>query len=150
MTIKEELKEYCRRCLNDVRISEFEDYISCTKHKWACKRFLKDISEEENSSEYPFFFSEDEAQKIIDWFELLRHSKGILSGKPINLTSWQKFILCQLYGWRRKKDGLKRFKKLFAEVARKNAKSQMISGIMLYEISVSATRNGEVYEAWFI
>lgn len=148
MTIKEELKEYCRRCLNDVRISEFEDYISCTKHKWACKRFLKDISEEENSSEYPFFFSEDEAQKIIDWFELLRHSKGILSGKPINLTSWQKFILCQLYGWRRKKDGLKRFKKLFAEVARKNAKSQMISGIMLYEISVSATRNGEVYEAY--
>lgn len=148
MTIRDELKEYCRNCLEDKRVSEFEDYISCEKHKNAVKRFLKDIDAEENDAAYPFFFSEEEAEKIVSWFRLLRHSKGILAKKPIELTVWQKFILCQLYGWRRKKDGLKRFKKLFVEVGRKNAKSQMIAGVMLYEIAVASTRNGEVYEAY--
>ncbi len=148
MTIRDELKEYCWNCLEDKRVSEFEDYISCEKHKNAVKRFLKDIEAEENDADYPFFFSEEEAQKIVSWFRLLRHSKGILAKKPIELTVWQKFILCQLYGWRRKKDGLKRFKKLFVEVGRKNAKSQMIAGMMLYEIAVASTRNGEVYEAY--
>ena len=148
MTIREELKDYCQKCISDVRISEYEDYISCTKHKQAAKRFLKDIAEEENSPTYPFYFSEEDAKNIVEWFRMLHHSKGVLAGQPIELTIWQKFILCQLYGWRRKKDGLKRFKKLFVEVARKNAKSQMIAGVMLYEIAVSATRNGEVYEAY--
>lgn len=148
MTIREELKDYCQKCISDVRISEYEDYISCTKHKQAAKRFLKDIAEEENSPAYPFYFSEEDAKNIVEWFRMLHHSKGVLAGQPIELTIWQKFILCQLYGWRRKKDGLKRFKKLFVEVARKNAKSQMIAGVMLYEIAVSATRNGEVYEAY--
>lgn len=148
MTIREELKDYCEKCISDVRVSEYEDYISCTKHKQAARRFLEDIAEEENSPAYPFYFSEEDARNIIEWFQMLYHSKGVLARQPIELTIWQKFILCQLYGWRRKKDGLKRFKKLFVEVARKNAKSQMIAGVMLYEIAVSATRNEEVYEAY--
>lgn len=148
MSIREEIKEYCKNCLTDTQVSDLEDYISCQKHKYAVKRFMEDISKEEKDKDYPFYFSEKDAQNIVDWFSLLRHSKGVLAGTPIILTPWQKFILCQLYGWRRKKDGLKRFKKLFVEVARKNAKSQMVAGIMLYEISVSATRNEEVYEAY--
>ena len=32
--------------------------------------------------------------------------------------------------------GCKRFHKLFVEVGRKNAKSQMIAGVLLYEIAV--------------
>ena len=93
-----------------------------------------------------FYWDDQEAQKIIKWFSLLRHSKGVLAGKPIKLTEWQQFHLCQLYGWRRKEDGYKRFKKSFIEVARKNAKSQEEAGVALYEISVQATKNKEVYE----
>ncbi|MCD8148842.1 MAG: terminase large subunit [Clostridiales bacterium] len=148
MSIREELKEYCRLCLDDVRVSEYEDYISCKKHKFAVRRFMRDIEKEETDPGYPYYFDEDAAQNIVDWFALLRHSKGVLSGQPIRLTIWQKFLLCQLYGWRRKEDSLKRFKRLFAEVARKNAKSQMLAGVLLYEIAVSSTKNDEVYEAY--
>lgn len=81
-------------------------------------------------------------------FALLRHSKGVLAGQPIILTDWQKFRICQLYGWRRKKNGYRRFKKSFTEVARKNAKSQEEAGIALYEISVTATKNNEVCEEY--
>lgn len=147
MTVLEELIDYSNKCLNDVRVSEYEDYISCKKHKWACKRFLDDI-ERSKTEECFFYWDEDEARNIVDWFSLLRHSKGELAGKPIVLNSWQKFVLCQLYGWRIKDTGFKRFRQMFTEVGRKNAKSQMLSGINLYEISVSSKKNNEAYEAY--
>lgn len=145
--ILDELISYCDLCLKDVRVSEYEDYMSGQKHKWACKRFLRDVKRAK-SKDCPFYWNEEEAQKIVDWFSYLRHSKGVLAGQPIILTKWQKFLLCQLYGWRMKSSDYKRFHKLFCEVGRKNAKSQMIAGVILYEISVSSTRNGELYEAY--
>lgn len=145
MSILFDLKFYADKCLSDKQVSEYEDYVSCKKHKWACQRFLNDVNRI-GDEDFPYVWNEKEAEKIVDWFALLRHSKGILAGKPIILTPWQKFILCQLYGWRHKKTGFKRFKKSFVEVARKNAKSQMEAGVALYEISVQAVKNHEVYE----
>lgn len=138
MTVKNRLIRYATDCISG-------KIISCKKHKQACTRFLRDVKREE-CGEASFYWDDQEAQKIIKWFSLLRHSKGVLAGKPIKLTEWQQFHLCQLYGWRRKEDGYKRFKKSFIEVARKNAKSQEEAGVALYEISVQATKNKEVYE----
>ena len=135
------IKKYAKNCISG-------EIISCKKHKWACERFLKDAEQFENNPDYPFYWSEESAQNIVDWFALLRHSKGVLAGQPIILTDWQKFRICQLYGWRRKKNGYRRFKKSFTEVARKNAKSQEEAGIALYEISVTATKNNEVCEEY--
>ena len=137
----ENIKKYAKNCISG-------EIISCRKHKWACERFLKDAEQFENNPDYPFYWSEESAQNIVDWFALLRHSKGVLAGQPIILTDWQKFRICQLYGWRRKKNGYRRFKKSFTEVARKNAKSQEEAGIALYEISVTATKNNEVCEEY--
>lgn len=138
MTVKNRLIRYATDCISG-------KIISCKKHKQACTRFLRDVKREESGEAF-FYWDDQEAQKIIKWFGFLRHSKGVLAGKPIKLTDWQQFHLCQLYGWRRKEDGYKRFKKSFVEVARKNAKSQEEAGVALYEISVQATKNKEVYE----
>lgn len=138
MKILNEIKAYARDCLNG-------KIISCKKHKWACERFLKDVEKMETGT-WKYYWDEEAAGNIIDWFALLRHSKGILAGQPIELTEWQKFRLCQLYGWKNKDNGYKRFKKSFTEVARKNAKSQEEAGVALYEISVMATKNEETYE----
>lgn len=145
MTYREELERYAKRCLSDVRISDDRDYISCQKHKWACERFLNDLNKSKQES-FLYYWDEEEAGKIVKWFSYLRHSKGILAGKPIELNEFQKFYLCQLYGWRNKKTGLKRFKKSFIEVGRKNAKSQMEAGQSLYEISTQSVKNNESYE----
>lgn len=119
--ILDSLVEYAHQCLQDVRVSQYEDYLSCKKHKWAVKRFLNDIKRA-RSPACPFEWNEEEAKKIVDWFGYLKHSKGVLAGQRIRLTKWQKFILCQLYGWRMKSTGYKRFHKLFVEVGRKNAR----------------------------
>ena len=143
MTIKEELIDYANRCLAG-------EEISGKKHKWACIRFLQDCKKEDaknvQANVWPYHWDEEEASKIVDWFAMLRHSKGDLAGQPIRLTDWQKFNLCQLYGWREDLTSYKRFKQSFIEVGRKNAKSQMEAGVALYEISVMATRNEENYE----
>lgn len=143
MTIREELIDYAEKCVSG-------EEISGKKHGWACQRFLRDCQKEEAANvlaeEWPYYWDEVEAEKIVEWFSMLRHSKGDLARQPIVLTVWQKFNLCQLYGWREKATGYKRFKQSFTEVGRKNAKSQMQAGVALYEISVMATRNQENYE----
>ncbi len=140
MTCLEEITKYAHDCLGD-KIS------SGQKHKWACQRLLNDI-DRIGSDDFPYIWDEERAANIVKWFALLHHSKGDLAGTPIILTSWQKFRECQIYGWRHKDTGFKRFKKSFTEVGRKNAKSQMEAGEALNEISEQATRNGEVYEIY--
>lgn len=137
MTIKEELISYATKCIAD-------KIVSCEKHKWACDRFLKDI----DRKDWNYYWDETEAQKIVKWFGHLRHSKGALAGKAIVLIDWQKFFLCQLYGWREKNTGRKRFKSSFVEVARKQAKSQMQAGVILYEMSAQSVKNSEIYETY--
>ncbi|MGL4573021.1 MAG: terminase large subunit domain-containing protein, partial [Clostridium sp.] len=149
MTVLEEIIQYAKYCLEDKYINEYEDYISCEKHKWACQRLLNDLKKQDLNvlkEEFPYYWDEEEARKAVKWFTYLRHRKGVLAGKPITLNSWQKFCVGQIYGWRRKEDGLRRFTKSFTEVARKNAKSQLESGIALYELSYGSTKNNELYE----
>lgn len=148
MTIKDELIKYCKDCLADRRESEYVDYISGQAHKWACQRFLNDIKNYDNNPDSPYFWDEKQANAIVVWFHNLRHSKGILAGKPIDLTLWEKFIVCQIYGWRRRDNGLRRFRRSFVEVARKNAKSQLEGGIALYECAVTSSKNQEVAECY--
>lgn len=81
-----ELIQYANDCINDV-------IISGKKHKLACKRFLKDIERVESDDTFFFYWNEQEAEKIIRWFTLLRHSKGVLAGQPIILTTWQKVYI---------------------------------------------------------
>lgn len=140
MTIKEELIEYSNDCISD-------NIPTCKKHKWACMRFLRDV-ERSASAECHFYWNESEAKKIVDWFALLKHSKGILAGQFIRLTTAQKFSLCQLYGWRRKKDSRRRFNKSYQQKGRKNAKSQEEAGIILYEMAYGSTKNHEIYECY--
>lgn len=139
MTLLEELIEYANDCINGREVS-------CQKHKWACMRFLNDVEQMNTNPAYPYTWNEEKAAEIVKWFSLLRHRTGILAGQPINLTAWQKFRHCQLYGWRQKDNGRKRFTKTFTEVARKNGKSQEEAGIALFEIAVESSRHGEIYE----
>lgn len=110
-------------------------------------RLLRDI-ERIGTEEFPYIWNEDKAQSIVDWFKYLRHSKGVLAGQPIHLTTWQKFCLCQIYGWVHIETNRRRFRKSYKQVARKNAKSQEQAGVALYEMSVTATKNHEVAETY--
>lgn len=55
----ENIKKYAKDCISG-------EIISCKKHKWACERFLKDAEQFENNPDYPFYWSEESAQNIVD------------------------------------------------------------------------------------
>lgn len=133
--------DYAEKCVSG-------EIISGQKHIWACKRLLRDWERAQKDPAFPYCWDESHAERIVQWFKLLRHSKGALAGSPILLTDWQQFFLCQLYGWRRKDNGRRRFRYSFVEVGRKNAKSQMEAGVNLYEASVTASQNGEINECY--
>lgn len=140
MSHLEDIKQYARSCLAD-------KIPSGKKHKWACQRFIDNLGRV-GTADFPYIWSEENANKIVTWFSLLKHSKGVLAGTPVRLTAWQKFRACQIYGWIHRETGKRRFKKSFTEVGRKNSKSQMEAGEALYEISIQATKNMETYEVY--
>lgn len=138
-SIKEDLIEYCNRIL-DGRI------IACKKHKWTCERFLNDLDKStKNLEEFPYRFDELEAQRAIDWIEEFKHSKGELAGTKIKAHIFIKFILANVYGWININTGYRRFKRMYEQVGRKNAKSQTLAGITTYELAPYGVLGSEVY-----
>lgn len=93
----------------------------------ACLRHLNDLANPDSA--YTYF--PDKVRNTIDFLEMLPDVK---TGKTYPLARFQKFIISSLYGWRKKSDSsVRRFKKAMVSVARKNGKTILIAGILLYE-----------------
>jgi phage terminase large subunit-like protein len=95
----------------------------------------------------PYRFDENAAQRVIDFFQFLRHSKGEWAGKVLELAPWQQFIVWSLFGWKKKSDGMRRFREAYIEVARKNGKSTLLAGIGLFMLFGDGEGGAEVYTA---
>lgn len=109
--------------------------ICCEKHKWACLRFRKD-----HAATYApgsrFIFDWKKVEKVLKWARLFEHTKGILTGKPIELHISQVFVVANIYGFYYRETGYRRFQKFYFQVARKNAKSQLLAVLLTYELMV--------------
>jgi phage terminase large subunit-like protein len=137
MTIKEELIQYTKDCINDTKHC-------CQKHRWACERFLRDISRE-GTDEFPYIFDDAKAERFYKWASLHKHTKGVLVNTPIIFTPIQRFIFGNIYGWIHKDTGYRRFTKAYWQVGRKNAKSQSLGLVGDYELMALGEDNSEVY-----
>lgn len=137
MTIKEELIQYAKDCINDTKHC-------CQKHRWACERFLRDISRE-GTDEFPYIFDDAKAERFYKWASLHKHTKGVLVNTPIIFTPIQRFIFGNIYGWVHKDTGYRRFTKAYWQVGRKNAKSQSLGLVGDYELMALGEDNSEVY-----
>lgn len=98
------------------------------KIQLAIDRHKSDI-EKSKEVDFPFYYDPKYAKNIIRFISMLPDPK---SGKPNKLALFQKFILGMLWGWRRKKDNTRRFRKAYLSLARKQGKSLIVSGIALY------------------
>lgn len=126
------------------RVDKYADNVAkgkitaCKKHIWACKRFKKDFSNEN------FTFDKVELLKFYLWSRQFKHRAGVLKNQVIELTDFQLFIIANLFCWKRKDNGYRRFRKAYIQLARKNAKSQLLSLIASYECFLS-DEQAEVY-----
>jgi phage terminase large subunit-like protein len=137
MTLLEVLIDYSERVLEG-------EIIACQKHKWACQRFLRDVKRQ-GTEEFPYIFDEKKAIRFLKWMTYFKHSKGVLAGEYIDPHEIQIFIFGNIYGWVHKDTGYRRFKKAYWQVARKNAKSQSLALVGLYETIANDESASEVY-----
>ena len=123
--------------------------------KWvilACQRHLDDLRRSQKPrTRWQYVFDEAKAARICTFIEVLPHIKGkwalVKAGETnhITLEPWQCFILCNIFGWVRKTDGKRRFRRAEIRVPRKNGKSILASGIGLFMFAADGEPGAEVY-----
>jgi len=125
---------YARRVVDGVEVAgKFE--------RLACKRYLNDLARQ-GTPEFPYIVNEKAGNRECQFIELLSHIKGewakpiYVDGRityaKIRLEDWQVFIEFNLFGWVHMETGLRRFRRSYEEIARKNAKSTRVAGRQLY------------------
>ncbi|CAI0853912.1 terminase large subunit [Serratia fonticola] len=138
------------------------EIVACELVKLSCQRFLNDLKV---GPERGITFSEARAQHILNFYKFVPHVKGALAGQPIELMDWHIFILINIFGFIiplvdentgevvLRNDGsgrpvmVRRFRTAYNEVARKNAKSTLSSGVGLYMTGADGEGGAEVYSA---
>lgn len=110
----------------------------------ACRRHLDDLK---NGAARGLRFDEDRANHALNFFPaVLRLSGGDFEGEPFHLHPAQQFIIGSLFGWLNK-DGYRRFRVAYIEMAKGSGKSPMLAGIGLYGIIGDKEPRAEVYSA---
>lgn len=97
--------------------------------KKACQRFMSDLKRDD------IYFDEVEATKIVNFAErycCLWEDKW--RGEPVSIKPWMAFFLQQIYGWFRKETGLRRVRKVYVQIAKKNAKSTLAGVVSIYHL----------------
>lgn len=92
-------------------------------------------------------FDAKAADLVVEFFEeCLHHVKGEKAGELFILEKWEKAILGNLFGWKRP-DGTRRYREALLYVAKKNGKSALAAGIVLYLLCVEQEPGAEIYSA---
>lgn len=117
--------------------------LACEFVKKAVRRNQEDRKRYKDHGLYAF--SESEGNRVCKFIELLTHTKGALAGQKIKLEPWQVWILSTIFGWRRRSDGGRRFRRVYIEVPRGNGKSCLSSGVALYCLLADREPGAEVY-----
>lgn len=106
---------------------------------WACERHFADLQRDD------IYLDLEEVAVHLDFFKLLKHWKGKWSGTAIELEMWQMFIQGSIFGWKRRLDGLRRFRESYVEIPRKNGKTTIGGGTGIYGLALDGEQGAEIY-----
>lgn len=111
----------------------------------ACERHLRDLKERDRRG---LVWRWDLAADVVDFFaRCLRHGEGEHVGKPFVMLPWEVFITGQLYGWRQRTNGARRFRTAYIEEAKGAGKSPYVAGLAIYEIARGHVEGAEIFSA---
>ena len=126
---------------NYVKAVQSGEWVAGKYQQLAVDRFVNDLKRTDLK------FNIEEGERWCKFFSLLKHSKGKQHlNKPFILEGWQVFLIMNIYGWQ-KLDGLRRFKNVYIEIARKNGKSTLVTGMGLGALLIDREATPEVYSA---
>lgn len=107
----------------------------------ACQRYLDDWKRDD------LYFDWKAVKKFVAFSSSLKHFKGEFAGRPIDLESWQIFIVANVFGWKKKATGKRRYTYADVFVPRKNGKTTFAAVLALYCMMLDGESGAEVYAA---
>lgn len=147
-------KTYCESASEDANFCPVTNYaldvleskiLTGIPVRQACQRHIDDL-ERSFDGNLEYEFSRDRANHVFKFFEVYcKHSKGEWAGQPVTLEPWQKFIVGSLMGWVHQVRETRRFTLSYTQIARKQGKSLLSSGLMLYLFMIDNEPGAEVY-----
>lgn len=119
---------------------------ACRWIKRAAERFLDDLKAARARNSV-FVYSKDHAESAIQFIELLPHVKGEWARRreTLRMEPHQIFVLVNLFGFVRRLDETRRFRRAYLSVSRKNAKSTTASAVGLYMLCGDGEPGAEIY-----
>lgn len=119
----------------------------------ACKRHLDDMDDKG----FPYIFDACEAEYHIDLANQMTIGEGMSAAK-LKTRGFQNFIIGSLFGWRKKRSKLRRFREAYIQLARQNGKSFLagelcndfatFSGYQYGRIFCTATKQDQANIVW--
>ena len=138
--------EYAKLIVSGKKICGHSEYL-------ACKRHLDDMKRKD----FEYIFDVEEAEFHIDSANMLTIGEGT-KAQPLKTRGFQDFILGSLFGWRKKKSKVRRFRESYIQMGRKNGKSFLggamcndvatFSGYKYAEIYIAATKQDQANIVW--
>lgn len=108
----------------------------------ACKRHLDDMSRKN----FPYKFDAQIAENHIELANKLTIGEGS-NPRQLKTRGFQNFIIGSLFGWRKKKSSVRRFREAYIQMARQNGKS-FIAGEMCNDFATfSGYQYGRIFTA---
>ena len=94
-----------------------------------------------------YYYDRNAAERIVEFFsKYVMYTVGDKAGTPIVLMDWQKDrFLRPLFGWKRKADGYRRFRRAFLEIPKKNGKTTVCGGLGIYMTGCDGEFRSKVY-----
>ncbi len=82
-----------------------------------------------------YFFDQEAGEKPIRFIEkFCHHFEGRFAGEPFILLDWERELTRALYGWKRRSDGLRRFRELYLISAKGAGKTPLLSAWGLFNL----------------
>jgi len=118
---------------------------ACAETRAAIERAQRDHARVDEAWSYRF--DEDAAVRACRFMSSLRHVKSSIAtkaGERVVLLPWQIWFVTELYGWRRKDTGARRWKKAWVQVGKGNGKSTLAGCIALYDAFIFGANGTDV------
>lgn len=110
----------------------------CELVKLAALRFGRDLKRDD------LYFDLDAYERVVRYYSMFRHTKGLLRGRRFELRPDQEFFIGQIMAWKNRSDGSRRITETYKEVARKNGKSWEAGGLAGYFLTANGESEPEV------
>jgi phage terminase large subunit-like protein len=121
---------------------------ACQWVRLACARHMEDL-ERYAAKDAPFYFDANAAERVCEIVQRFPHIRGIWAKeqKRITLEPWQAFILMSVFGWKSTATKARRFRVVYIEVPRKNAKSTLTSALGNYLLACDGEEGAHIVSA---